>query len=184
MPDGPALAKPNVRLYGQVDDAMFHDFARKLGDVPDGERVVLELMTFGGDADVARRIALEIRLAGELQGREFFFLGKTVVYSAGVTVMAAVPRANRHQTRDTVLLIHSRRMEKQLQLNGSLSSSIQAVRETLSELETGLRLEREGFVELTAGSDIAEEEILRRAETGWYLTAAEAMSRGLIAGIL
>ncbi|QFU16761.1 peptidase S14 [Microvirga thermotolerans] len=184
MPDAPHLAKPDIRLYGSVDDAMFHDFQDKLSKLPEGRPVVVELMTFGGDADVGRRIALEVRLARRRTGQDFYFLGKTVVYSSGVTVMAAFPRANRYLTRDTVLLIHGRRMDKQVHFTGSLSTCIQIAKDTLAQLETGVRLEREGFAELIAGSDVGEEEIFRLAETSWYLTADEALSRGLIAGIL
>lgn len=184
MPDGPHLAKPDICLYGSVDDAMFHDFQDKLNKVPEGRPVVVELMTFGGDADVGRRIALEVRLARKRTGQDFFFLGKTVVYSSGVTIMAAFPRANRYLTRDTVLLIHGRRMDKHIHFTGSLSTSIQIAKDMLAQLEIGVRLEREGFVELIAGSDVGEEEIFRLAETSWYLSAEEALSRGLIAGIL
>lgn len=184
MPDTPHLVEPDICLYGSVDDAMFHDFKSKLSKVPDGRPAVMELMTFGGDADVARRIALEIRLAREQRGQDFYFLGKTVVYSAGITIMSAFPRTRRYLTRDTVLLVHSRRMDKHLHLSGSLSTSLQITRETLSQLEVGVKLEKEGFSELIAGSDVDEEEILRNAETSWYLTAGEALSRGLIAGIL
>jgi hypothetical protein len=54
--------------------------------------VVLELTTEGGDADGARRMALEIRLCREWHNRDTYFVGKTVVMSAGITIMAAFPR--------------------------------------------------------------------------------------------
>lgn len=184
MPEAPHLLTPNICLYGSVDDEMFHQFRRELRASPVDQPLVVEMMTFGGDADVARRIALEIRLAEQHLGRIFYFLGKTVVYSAGVTIMAAFPRTNRFLTRDTVLLIHGRRWDKQIQLSGPLSASIQIARETLAQLEIGLQLEKEGFVDLIAGSDITEDEISHLAESNWYLTAAEALSRKLVAGIV
>jgi hypothetical protein len=49
--------------------------------------------TLGGDAEMARRILLEIdRVRQWRQGRggsRFLFLGKTIVYSAGVTITTA-----------------------------------------------------------------------------------------------
>lgn len=184
MPEAPHLLTPDICLYGSVDDQMFHQFQRELRAAPVDQPLVVEMMTFGGDADVARRIALEVRLAEQHLGRVFYFLGKTVVYSAGVTIMAAFPRANRFLTRDTVLLIHGRRWDKEFRLTGPLSASIQIARETLAQLEIGLQLEKEGFADLIAGSDITEEEIGRLAETNWYLTAAEALSRRLVAGVI
>ena len=44
------------------------------------------------------------------------FLGKTLVASAGVTVMAAFPKDKRWLTRDAALLIHGRRIVKDLHL--------------------------------------------------------------------
>jgi hypothetical protein len=178
------LLKPHVRLYGSVDDAMFHDFRRQMDDAPEGEAVVIELMTFGGDADVGRRLALEVRMAQKHFGRSLYFLGKTVVYSAGVTMMSAFPRANRFLTRDTVLLIHGRRMDKQVHLTGPLTASIQIARETMAQLEIGLRLEKEGFADLVADSDITEDEVFRLAETNWYISAEEALRRKLVADLL
>lgn len=98
--------------------------------------------------------------------------------------MAAFPRTNRFLTRDTVLLIHGRRWDKEFRLAGPLSASIQIARETVAQLEIGLQLEKEGFADLIAGSDITEDEIARLAETNWYLTAAEALSRKLVAGLI
>jgi ATP-dependent Clp protease, protease subunit len=184
LSDAPHLLKPQVRLYGSVDDDMLRDFLRQMEEAPTDTPTVVEVMTFGGDADVGRRLALEIRLAQKHFGRVLYFLGKTVVYSAGVTLMAAFPRTSRYLTRDTVLLIHGRRMDKQVHLTGPLAASIQIARETLAQLEIGLQLEKEGFADLIAGSDITEHEICRLAQTNWYVTAEEALSRKLVAGLL
>ncbi|WP_280812031.1 hypothetical protein [Mesorhizobium sp. L48C026A00] len=43
----------------------------------------MEINTNGGDADAARRIALEIRLFRQHSGRNAYCVGKTKVYSAG-----------------------------------------------------------------------------------------------------
>ena len=59
--------------------------------------------------------------------------------------MAAFPRANRFLTRDTVLLVHGRRWDKELRLTGPLSASIQIARETVAQLEIGLQLEKEAL---------------------------------------
>lgn len=163
---------------------MFDSFHRQMDAASNDDAVVVELMTFGGDADVGRRLALEIRLAQKHCGRTFYFVGKTVVYSAGVMIMAAFPQANRCLTNDTVLLIHDRRMEKQVNLSGPLSASIVIARAALSQLEIGIQLEQEGFAALIAGSDITQHEINRLAATNWYLTAEEALNRKLVASLL
>jgi hypothetical protein len=178
------LLKPHVRLYGSVDDAMFDSFHRQMDAAHNEQAVVVELMTFGGDADVGRRLALDIRMAQKHCGRTFYFVGKTAVYSAGVTIMAAFPQANRCLTNDTVLLIHGRHMEKQVNLFGPLSAGIIIARAALSQLEIGMHLEQEGFGELIAGSDITQHEINHLAATNWYLTAEEAFNRKLVASLL
>jgi hypothetical protein len=115
----------------------------------------LELNTDGGDADVARRIALEIRLFQRHSGRSAYCVGKTKVYSAGVTIFAAaLKKARRCLTDDAVLLVHERRVDTSLVLKGPLKSCIQIVSEQLELLKTAEKLEREGFAELVAGSII------------------------------
>ena len=107
-----------------------------------------------------------------------------IVYSAAVTVMGAFPREDRFLTGDATLLIHCRKLEKTLELEGPLPASAQRVRQLLSEIGNGLRLEAEGFARLIEGSGISLEEIQRKAADNWYLPAADALDRGLIAGLL
>jgi hypothetical protein len=58
------LLTPNVRLFSQVDDDTVCYFSEQLARAMSGscEAIVLELTRQGGDADVARRIVLEVRL--------------------------------------------------------------------------------------------------------------------------
>lgn len=164
---------------------MLKNFLCQLTRVLEGEDpLILELFTSGGEADTARRIALELRLVREVAGRRAFFLGKTAVYSAGVTIMAAFPREDRYLTRDAVLLVHERRLERQVQFSGPLSASFHLAREVLAQIEIGLKLEREDFAALVAGSTITQEELLRRARDSWYIPAEEALARGLVAGLI
>lgn len=173
---------PDVRLLGSIDEAMVRRFLDQAGTVQGDKPLVLELSTMGGDAESARRLAQEIRLLR--QAREVFFLGKTYVYSAGITVMAAVPWTHRFVTADTVLLVHERRIERTVQLSGALRSAIAVARDLLAELEIGQVLERRGFDELAAGSKLNGDELLQRVlEKDWYLTAGEALELELIGGI-
>jgi hypothetical protein len=48
----------------------------------------------------------------------------------------------------------------------------------------GLKVEREAFRALIAGSDVGEEELIRRCRRRWYLDAEEALRRGLVAGLV
>jgi ATP-dependent Clp protease, protease subunit len=175
--------KPDLRLLGGVDEQMLRKFlddaARLEGDGP----VIVELSTAGGEADTARRLAQEIRMLG--QTREVFFLGKTYVYSAGITVMSALPVSQRFLTRDTVLLVHERRLERTIQLKGALRSAIAVAQDLLAELEAGDQLERQGFERLVAGSDLSTEALLERVmKKDWYMTADEALRLKLVAGLV
>lgn len=180
-----ALRRPQVRLHGNVCDPFLDQMIQQFDAVPEGEGpIVLALTTSGGDADVGRRAALEIRLRRESTGRRILFLGQSFVYSAGVTLMSAFPREDRYLTADTVLLIHERRIEKVLTVSGPLRAAGQIVGNLLSEIEQGVRLEREGFAQLIAGTDVGEDELLSRAEGNWYVPAQEALGRRLVAGLL
>jgi hypothetical protein len=54
----------------------------------------------------------------------------------------------------------------------------------IADIDHGLRLEEQGFAELIAGANVDAEEIARRAYGGWYLSAEEALNRGLVAGLV
>ncbi|WP_168108083.1 ATP-dependent Clp protease proteolytic subunit [Ramlibacter lithotrophicus] len=174
---------PDVRLLGSIDEAMVQRFLDQSGAAQGDKPLVLELSTMGGDAESARRLAEEIVLLR--QAREVFFLGKTYVYSAGITVMGAVPSTHRFLTPDTILLVHERRMERTVQMTGALRSAIAVARDLLAELEIGQVLERRGFEQLAAGSKLSADELLQRVlDKDWYLTAEEALELELIGGIV
>ncbi len=176
--------QPDIRLLGSVDEPMLQSFLDQTSRLAEGDKpVVLELSTSGGEADTARRLAQEVRMLADSRG--VFFLGKTYVYSAGITIMSAVPPSRRFLTPDTVLLIHERRMEKTLQLNGALRSAMAVVEDLRAELQIGQKLERQDFERLVAGSALSADELLERVlHKDWYVTADEALSLRLVAGLV
>lgn len=183
--DKPSLPSldPDIRLIGSLDEDMLRNFLDQVAKLEGDEAVVMELSTAGGEADTARRLAQEVRMLS--QAREVFFLGKTYVYSAGITVMAAVPPSHRFLTRDTVLLIHERRIERTVQLSGALRSAMSIVQDLMAELETGQSLERRGFEKLVEGSQLTTDALLDRVmEKDWYMSAEEALSLRLVAGLV
>jgi ATP-dependent Clp protease, protease subunit len=180
------LEKPDIRLYGMVEEEMLAHFFEQLESaLQEGKDIALiELMTDGGVADFGYRIGEEIRLAKEYKGQRFLLLGKTAIYSAGMTIMSAVPRDCRYLSRNTTLLIHERRLDKQVHITGQVDASIQVAKELVAELQDGQRIQNENFAQLVEGSDISLDEICRRASTGWYMTAKEALDRRLVAGLI
>jgi ATP-dependent Clp protease, protease subunit len=179
------LARPTIRLSGSVGHPMVGSFFDQLLPVLEVEgSILVELFTDGGDAEIGRRLAEEVRLLRLQQGRDVWFLGKTLVASAGVTVMAAFPKEKRWLTRDSTLLIHGRRMAKDLHLEGPLGSCRRVLEEMIADIDHGLRLEEQSFAELITSTNVDAEEIARRAYGGWYLSAEEALSRGLVAGLV
>ena len=185
QPPPDAVFAPQVRLLGRIDEVLLTSFHQQMANVPAGdEPVAVELMTMGGDAEMGRRLALEIRLARERLNRRIVFIGKTTVYSAGVTAMAGFPHEDRYLTRDTVLLIHCRQLEQTVQLSGPLRANAQRIREVMEQIEFGLQVEQEGFTALIEGSDITLDEVNARAATNWYVPAEEALKRNLVAGIV
>jgi ATP-dependent protease ClpP protease subunit len=178
------LAQPQIRLHGEVNDAMLAAFLEAVAAAPDdGSPLVLELTTVGGDAEVGRRIANDVRELRERRGRRVLFLGKASVYSAGVTIMSAVPRADRWLARGTMLLVHCRKLDKTLTLHGPLKGERLKAEALLAESDAGLALQEADFQALIQDSRVTLPELLERAEHNWYLAADDALRRGLIAGV-
>ena len=174
---------PDIRVLGSIDEGLLHRFLDQADKLEGDGPVVLEISTAGGEADTARRLAQEIRMLAA--SREVFVLGKSYVYSAGITILAAVPPSHRYLTRDTVLLVHERRIERSVQFNGGLRAAMAIAHDLLAELEIGYDLERRGFERFVEGSQLAADELLKRVmEKDWYMLAEEALSLRLVAGLV
>lgn len=179
------LLTPQVRLYGEVGDAMLASFLDQMDRARSGSGpVVVELTTPGGDADVGRRIAADIRLLRERTGRTPLFFGKTAVYSAGATIMAGFRREDRWMDRQAVLMVHCRKLAKTLELSNFLAQERPRVEALLAEIDLGLKVQAWDFQALIEGSDVQLEELERCARENWYIDAGEALKRGLIAGVV
>lgn len=177
--------KPDLRLFGTVSEEMLGEFFRQQAEAPPDGPIVMELSSNGGDADSGRRIAQELRLWQEKDGREVWFLGKTYLFSAGVTVMSAIPPQRRFLTQDCEVLIHERKLQRDVHLDGALRACRSAIQDILAEIESGQRLERAGFAQLVKGTPLSVEDIEQRVfEKDWYLTAQEAADLGLVAGVV
>lgn len=160
----------------------FQDHFLEAAEGPDP--IVVELSTVGGDADTGRRIAADIRLFRERTARNPLFFGKTTVFSAGATIMAGFRREDRWMDRHGVLMVHCRKLAKTLELSNFLKAERPRVEALLSEIDIGIEVQTWGFKELIAGSDVTLEELEEKAVENWYLTAEQALRRGLIAGVV
>ncbi|RYD45594.1 MAG: peptidase S14 [Sphingomonadales bacterium] len=176
---------PQVRLIGELNDASAVKFIETLAAIPEDQvPLVIEVTTTGGDAELGRRLALDIERARKRSGRRMVFVGKSVCYSAGVTIMSAFPVRDRFLTRDCWLLLHRRQLDKTVKLSGPLHESLPLVEALAAEIRVGTQLETEGFERLIAGSDISMHEILEKTPHNWYLSAEDALKRGLVAAII
>lgn len=184
---GDVLAQePAIRLYGAVDDALLGRFFEQLKPLRGhSDPLVFELSTSGGDADVARRIAEEIRLCREVGGMDLYFVGKAMVYSAGVMIMSAFPMDKRYLSRDAVMLIHEWQIEKDIRFSGALRVCEATARDFLAELEVAHKLERQTFADLVRGTRLDYEQLREQVlKTDWYLLAEDAAELELVAGLV
>jgi ATP-dependent protease ClpP protease subunit len=176
---------PAILLAGTVDDTMYTSFRRQLEQAPTAGLVVVVVSTLGGDPEVARMMGEDVRYHSDLDpGRHFVFLGKAAIYSAGTTFMSFFARDNRYLTRGTRLMIHERKLDKQLHITGPLTSCVATVRATLNEIEASVIIQNEGFENLVRGSNVTMEQVLERAPFNWYIEADEARSLGLIRAVI
>ncbi|ACK51536.1 conserved hypothetical protein [Methylocella silvestris BL2] len=178
------LSRPDIRLAGQVNDAMHEKFQGQLAALSGAGPFVIAMTTLGGDPEVARAMAADLRLLRAAEDARFIFLGKSAVYSAGVTFMAGFPRAERWLERDTRLMIHERKLEKNVHFSGPLEGCLSMALALVHEIENGIRIEREGFEALISESPVTLEDVIRKAPQNWYLDAAEALELRLVAGIV
>ena len=178
------LAMPHIRLSGEVDQAMYRHFCDQLGGVPGEGPLVVALSTLGGDPDVARAMADDVRLLTERSGRELLFLGKVAVYSAGATFMAAFRIERRYLTRSTRLLLHERHITRTINLDAPLRPALTKIKATLHEIEESIRIEEEGFRDLIAGSRVSLEMLRAKAPANWYIEAEDARDLGLVHDVI
>ena len=181
------LLRPRIALRGEVGEAMLGSLIEGLQAAEQdahGGDVTVEVCTVGGDAEIGRRMMLEVDLFRRaLAPRRLLFLGKTTVYSAGTTLMAAFPREDRILTSDATLMIHCRQLEQTLQISGPIRSSLPKIEALLHQIEAGIEQETANFERLIEGSDVTMDELLGKALYNWYLPAREALERGLIGAI-
>ncbi|TKD52320.1 peptidase S14 [Sphingomonas baiyangensis] len=182
--DYPLLASPHVALAGPVDHAMYTSFREQLANAPTGETTVISISTLGGDPEVARLMGDDIRLMREAQGREFLFLGKVAVYSAGATFMSAFPVDKRFLTKGTRVMIHERIMNKTIEISGPLKTCIANLKANLHEIEHSILIEEEGFRAIVEGSRVSFDDLVRRAPENWYIEADEARTLGLVLDVV
>ncbi|MEW9856961.1 peptidase S14 [Novosphingobium sp. M1R2S20] len=176
---------PAILLSGPVDYQMYADFRGKLETAPEQGLVVIELTTLGGDPEVARVMGEDVRFHSDLEpARRFVFLGKAAVYSAGTTFMSFFARENRYLTRGTRLMIHERKMNTQLHVEGPLTQCIAGLEATLNEIRESIAIQNEGFENLIRGSGVTMDEVLKRAPSNWYVEARKALDLGLISGVI
>ncbi|MHB8285090.1 MAG: peptidase S14 [Caulobacteraceae bacterium] len=176
---------PAILLSGPVDYDMYANFRRQLDAAPTQGLVVVELSTLGGDPEVARMMGEDVRFHAEMEPeRRFVFLGKAAIYSAGATFMSFFSRPNRYLTRGTRLMIHERKLDKTLEINGPLTTCIATVEATLNEIRCSIEIQNEGFANLIMGSRVTLDEVLRRAPSNWYIGADEARDLGLVEAVL
>lgn len=182
--DEALLFQPNIVIAGPVTAEVEKEIIRSLRDLRhSGGEAIIELTTSGGDADAGRRIAAEIAMFRKFGGK-VCIIGRTTVYSAGVTIFSAVPPDSRFLSGDTMLMVHERRMERKVDLSGPLSSCLQLAREELATIEASIRLETEGFADFIRGSRVTLREIQRRAQNDWYIPASEALDLGLVSRVI
>ena len=183
--DAGAFRAPAVLLSGTVDYAMYNRFREQLGRAPANGLVVVELSTLGGDPEVARMMGEDVRYHSDLDpDRHFVFLGKAAIYSAGTTFMSFFARTNRYLTRGTRLMVHERKLNKTLNIDGPLTTCVATVKATLNEIQASITIQNEGFENLIRGSNVTVDQVLERAPFNWYIEAREALSLGLIRAVL
>lgn len=178
------LFQPDIVIAGPITAQLEREVTTTLRDLRQfSNQAIIEMTTSGGDADAGRRIAAEIVMFRKFGGK-VCIIGRTTVYSAGVTIFSAVPPDSRFLSGDTMLMVHERRMERKVDLSGPLSSCLQLAREELATIEASIRLETEGFADFIRGSQVTLQDVRTKAKHDWYIRASEALDLGLVSRVI
>jgi ATP-dependent protease ClpP protease subunit len=98
--------------------------------------------------------------------------------------MSFFAKENRYLARGTRLMIHERKLSKQLVIDGPLTTCVAVVKATLNEIECSMAIQNEGFQNLVLGSSVTLDDVLKKAPSNWYMEAQEAKSLGLVEAVL
>ena len=66
------------------------------------------------------------------------FLGKAAIYSAGTTFISFFARTYRYLTRGTRLMVHERKLNKTLNIDGPLTTCVATVKASLKEIQASM----------------------------------------------
>ena len=134
--------------------ASFRDqLAQARKDVARDQPMLLELTTtWSATPTTARRMGLDLTLGyGSASNAASSSSARASSIRPASPSWATFACKDRYLTRDTELLIHERRLERTLQLSGALRSNLALLNDAIAEIESGQRLEREGFAQLVGG---------------------------------
>jgi len=67
---------------------------------------------------------------------------------------------------------------------GPLGSCRRVLEEIIADIDNGLPVEEERFPELIVDSTVSLDDIRRKSYGGWYLSAAQALELGRVAGLV
>lgn len=175
--------RPDIRIYGDITEDKIASFLEQLDKALDKDGpIVFELTTAGGEADLGRRIAHEVKCCRTNLDKEIYFLGKTVVYSIGAVIMSAFPVKYRYMEENAILMVHERRITKEVNFDGPMTACLQMARELVSQFETSKDVEMRDYKDLIEGSRLNMDEVMEHIKSNWYIHADEALEMGLIAG--
>lgn len=65
-----------------------------------------------------------------------------------------------------------------------MRASLPKVQSVSQQIEVGKKIEVDNFERLIEGSDIGPEELLDKGLHNWYMSAEQALERGLIAAVV
>ena len=108
---------------------------------------------------IGRRIAHEVRLWCDKPARDVYFLGKSFMCSAGVTIMSGFPFNRRFITADTLLLIQEHKLKKSVEFNGAPRGCLSLANNLIAQIESAKMLERHGFVQLVKGAKLTVDDV-------------------------
>jgi ATP-dependent protease ClpP protease subunit len=171
-----------ISYYGAIGSESVQFFQPHLQACKSGDVVEVVLTTEGGSL-LATAHLFQLIQEAQQRGATMLMVGKTMVASAGVLLLSAVPPENRILYQGCRFGIHHIQCSTVVHLEGATGHRLNYLKELLSECESEMKQLKLWMDRLARGSSLSGAELLEKATHYWELSPQEALEYGLIGSI-
>lgn len=172
-----------IPVYGTINMDLAVNVQRLIREyaAQSSDPIGLLVSSSGGQVMWGLAIAEMVRLVPSINGLPIWTIGMSFVGSAAADIWLSAPKDRRILTARTQLYFHRQFAgESEVKLGGPLEAVIAQLEELLTQYRQGQQSNSDLVRRLVNETNVIESDILSKLEKGWYLSALEAKSVGLV----